>query len=98
MVRNSGVNNVLQGGGPRGDAFRIIFIGPVRSNVKDGVRVTHRVSAIYHREAGVEETRRDMGNTGSRGSSGGSGDSVGGHLNWPQGGDGTPVGDAVPSF
>ena len=95
---HTGVGNVLQSGGPGGDDFQIRVMGPVSRDGKDNVRGTQRVPETYHRESGAAEPIWDVGDAGNRGNSGDSKDTVGGHIHWPQEGDGIPVGVVVTYF
>ena len=75
--RHLGIINDIQGMGPGGDYFWIRFMGPVRSDVMEGVRDAHRVTTTDHGESGKAEPRKDLCDTIGGGSSGGIGDVVG---------------------
>ena len=73
-------------------------MGPVIINGENGGMVAHKVSAPNHKEIGVVDYGRDVGDTGGVGNAESRRDTVGGHLNWPHTEDGGLVGSATPNI
>ena len=90
--RYPGVRNILQVSGTGNSAVWFVFAGHIVSNVEDCVGYAHRVVVIDHEKSGMAKSRRDVGDTGSKGSSGGSEDALSGHVHWSQAGDCVIVG------
>ena len=94
MGRHKSVD-VIYGGGTGYDTFRLRFLSPVRINRENNGRSAKIVPAPNHKNSGVVDYRRYVGDTSDREILGSHKDAVGGHLYWTQTGHGDVVSGAA---